>query len=167
MIENGETLSGTFQDITLTALLQSLLSSKASGTLTLQHNRMEKSIYLKEGNIVFASSNLPEDRLGNVLIHTGKMTQEQVAAALKLKDATNKKFGATVVELGFLPPKELFEGLKLQVKEIIYSLFVWEEGDYHFTSGDLPPQTVPLVLDPVQLISEIINRLQEEPGDGA
>jgi two-component system, OmpR family, response regulator len=164
---NNKILSGKLQEISLTDLLQNLISSKTSGTLTLRSDRAEKSIYIKEGHIVFASSNLSEDRLGHVLIHTGKMTPEQVEGALKLKGATNRKFGAVVVELGFLPPKELFEGLKLQVKEIIYSLFRWEDGDYRFTPGELPPEIVPLVLDPIQLISEIINRLQAGPVDGA
>ena len=125
------------------------------------------TVYIKDGNIVFASSNLPEDRVGNILVHAGKLTPEQVEAALKFKGATRKKFGAIVVELGFLTPKELFDGLKLQVKEIIYSLFRWEEGAYHFTPGDLPRQTIPLVLDPAQIISETITRLQEESGGGA
>jgi Domain of unknown function (DUF4388) len=167
MMANNKILSGQLQEITLTDLLQNLISSKSSGTLTLQYNQVEKSIYIKEGHIVFASSNLPEDRLGNVLIQTGKMTQEQVEAALKLKGATNRRFGAIVVELGFLPPKALFEGLKLHVREIIYSLFRWEEGAYRFTPGGLPQEIVPLVLDPIQLISEIINRLQAGPVDGA
>ena len=167
MMTNREILSGRLEDVALTDLLQNLLSSKATGVLTLQHNKREKSVYIKDGNIVFASSNLPEDRVGNILVHAGKLTPEQVEAALKFKGATRKKFGAIVVELGFLTPKELFDGLKLQVKEIIYSLFRWEEGAYHFTPGDLPRQTIPLVLDPAQIISEIITRLQEESGGGA
>jgi hypothetical protein len=165
MMTNPEILSGRLLDVALTDLLQNLLSSKATGILTLQQNGKEKSIYVKDGNIIFASSNMPEDRLGNILVRAGKLTQAQVEAALKFKGATHKKFGAIVVELGYLAPKELFEGLKLQVKEIIHSLFWWEEGRYHFTPGDLPRQAIPLVLDPVQLISEIITRLQAESAD--
>ncbi|MBI3811164.1 MAG: DUF4388 domain-containing protein [Nitrospirae bacterium] len=166
MMTNSEIFSGKLQNVALTHLLQTLLSSKATGILTLQHDEQEKSIYVRGGNIIFASSNVPEDRLGNILVHSGKLTQAQVEAALKFKDATHKKFGAIIVELGYLAPKELFDGLKLQVKEIIHSLFCWDEGAYHFTPGNLPSQTIPLVLDPVQLISEIITRLQAESVDG-
>lgn len=159
---NHEPLAGELLDVALVDLLRNLQTSKANGTLTLQSNGREKSIYIKGGNIVSAASNLPEDRLGHILVKAGKLSPEQVEAALKLKGATQKKFGAVVVELGFLSPKELFEGLKLQVKEIIYSLFLWEEGDYRFMPGELPQQTISLVLDPIQLISEIIHRLQSE-----
>lgn len=163
---NNETISGKLQDHPLTDLLQTLQLSKATGLLTLQRLEQEKSIHIKDGNIVFASSNQQEDRLGNILIKAGKLSREQVEGALKLKGATQKTFGAVVVELGFLTPKELFEGLKLQVKEIIYNLFRWEEGAYRFQPGGLPPQTIPLALDPIQLISEIIQRLQKESDSG-
>jgi len=149
----------------LVDLLQKLLSSKATGILTLQYNGQEKSIFVKEGKIVFASSNLPDDRLGNILVRAGKLTREQAEAVSKLKGATRKKFGAIIVELGFLEPKELFDGLKLQVKEIIYSLFRWEDGAYRFAGGELPSQTIPLTLDQSELISEIILRLQKNPGE--
>ena len=159
---NPESFSGNIQHTPLADLLRSHQSSKITGTLTLQRNGEEKSIYVKEGNIVFASSSVSADRLGYILINAGKLTHEQMDAALKLQSATHKQFGAIVVELGFLNPKELFDGLKLQVKEIIYSLFRWEEGRYQFTPGKLPNQTIPLVLDPIELVSEIIARLQKE-----
>ncbi|HUK55423.1 MAG TPA: DUF4388 domain-containing protein [Nitrospiria bacterium] len=160
---NHEPFSGNLQNIPLSDLLQNLQSSKVTGTLTLQHDGQEKSIYVKDGNIVSASSNLSGDRLGYILINAGKLRREQMDAALKLQGATHKKFGAIIVELGFLTPKELFDGLKLQVKEIIYSLFRWEEGHFQFTPGHLPDQAIPLVLNPIELISEIIERLQKEP----
>jgi len=159
---NSKPYSGNIQNTPLSDLLRNLQSSKVTGTLTLQRNEEEKSIYVKDGNIVFASSNQSADRLGHILINAEKLTQEKMEAALKLREATHKKFGAIVVELGFITPKELYDGLKLQVKEIIYSLFQWEEGRFQVTPGKLPEQTIPLVLDPIDLISEIIARLQKE-----
>ncbi len=64
--------------------------------------------------------------------------------------------------MGFLSPKELFEGLKLQVKEIVFSVFQWEEGSFRFEPGILPKEVVPLSIDPAQLVAEIIERLQKE-----
>ena len=167
MTTNREAPSGEIQNNTLPDLLQNLCASKATGTLTLEHAGQEKSIYLKDGHIVFAASNMAEDRLGHILVKDGKLTPEQVEAALKLKAATRKRFGAIIAELGFITPKELFEGLKLQVKEIIFSLFRWGKGHYQFRPGHLPDEVIPLVLDPIQLISEIIDRLREESGGGA
>ena len=163
---NGEALSGKIQDRPLSELLQELQASKATGTLTLQHDGMEKSIYIKGGNIVFAASNVEEDRLGATLVKAGKLTPQQVQDALRLQGASKKAFGAVIVEFGYVKPKELFEGLKLQIKEIIFSLFRWDEGVFRFTPGPLPDEAIALVLDPIQLISEIITRLQEDSPPG-
>lgn len=157
------TLSGPLQNNALPELLQNLHTSGATGTLTLRRNEEEKSIFIKNGQIIFASSNLEADRLGNLLVRLGRLTQEQMEAVLKMRNPCGKRFGAVVVELGFLEPKNLYEGLKLQVREIIFSLFLWESGDYRFIPGSLPDHVIALVLDPIQLISEIIGRLKEAP----
>ena len=163
---NGEILSGKIQDHPLSELLQKFQASKATGTLTLRHNGREKSIYIKNGDIVFAASNVEEDRLGATLVKAGKLTPQQVQDVLRLQGASNKKFGAVIVEFGYVKPRELFEGLKFQVKEIIFSLFRWDEGLYRFTPGALPDDAIVLVLDPIQLISEIITRLKEDSSPG-
>jgi hypothetical protein len=72
-----------------------------------------------------------------------------------------KRLGAILVEKGFLPPKELFRGLKIQVKEIIFSLFLWRDGEYQFEER-LPPDILQLHIDFEELISEIIERIKAE-----
>lgn len=155
-------LQGHLRDVSLPDLLQNLQHTRATGGLILTWKAQKKTIFLKNGQIVFASSNQFEDRLGNILVRSGKLTREQAEAALKFKEACKKRYGGTLVELGYLTPKELFEGLKAQVREIIVSLFHWEEGDFEFSPGILPEEVISLVLDPVSLITEIIARLQEE-----
>ena len=34
--------------------------------------------------------------------------------------------------MGALSPKDLWEGVQFQVREIVYSIFQWEEGQFHF-----------------------------------
>ncbi|HEY4485981.1 MAG TPA: DUF4388 domain-containing protein [Nitrospiria bacterium] len=157
-------LSGRLQADPLPDLLQRLQASQATGTLVLRNGWEEKSIYIKKGQIIFASSNQPQDRLGSVLVKNGKLTGEQVEAALKLQRATNQPLGGIIVELGFMTPKDLFEGFKLQVNEILFSLFCWVDGDYAFTGGDIPPGIIALVMDTAEMITQVISRLQEEPG---
>ncbi len=154
-----EHLSGNLKNETLPELFLKLHASRATGMLTLQREKQVKWIYVKEGQIIFAGSNQEADHLGNRLIRAGKLTPPQVEAVLKLQSAAHKKFGAIVVELGFMDPKELFEELKRHVKEIIMSVFLWEIAAYRFRPGPLPPDVIALVIDPVRLISEIIHRI--------
>jgi ribosomal protein L30E len=157
-------MTGDIKDQDLTQILIQLQEQKATGSLILQNNEAVKSIHLKEGNIVYASSNLPGDRLGEILFRLGKITPEQFKRSVELLKETGKQQGAILVEEGYITAKELFEGLKHQVKEIIYSLFLWEEGQYQFIEEDLPKHAISLQLDMVDLISEVIDRIQSSAG---
>ncbi len=121
-----------------------------------------KSIYLKHGLIVFASSNLPEDRLGEVLLKSGRITPDQYRISVEIIKKTGKRHGSVLVEEGYLNPKELFEGLKIQVKEIFTSLFLWGEGQYTFLDGEISRQVIPLQLGIETLIAEAIERIKQE-----
>ncbi len=158
----NEIRTGRLQETELPDLLQELYSSQASGTLTLLHQDKKKSVFLKNGKIVSAASTLPDDLLGNILVKEGKLSRDQVDLILGAENGTGKKFGALVVEMGFLDPKGLFDALKSQVREIIFSLFKWEEGSFRFEPGELPKDLIPLSIDPAELISDIIEKLQQE-----
>jgi hypothetical protein len=156
--------TGDIKDQDLAQILMQLQEQKASGSLIVRNDEAVKSIHLKDGNIVYASSNLPGDRLGEILFRLGKITPEQFKRSVDLLKETGKQQGAILVEEGYITAKELFEGLKYQVKEIIYSLFLWEEGQYQFIQEDLPKHAISLQLDMVDLISEVIKRIQSSPG---
>jgi hypothetical protein len=140
-----------------------LQEQKATGSLVLQKDEIIKSIHLKEGNIVYASSNLPGDRLGELLLQMGKITPEQFNRSVELLKETGKQQGAIMVEENYITAKELFEGLKHQVREIIYSLFLWEDGRYQFIREERPKHAISLQLDMVDLISEVLKRIQSSP----
>ena len=154
-------LNGNLTEAYLSEILRHLQSMRATGSLTVERDKQVKSIYLKEGQIVFASSNLEGDRLGEMLFKSGKLSREQFDKSVEVLKATGKRQGAVLVELGFLTPKSLFEGLKYQVLEILYSIFLWTEGNYRFTTGELPRQVIPLEIELVTLLTETIKRVEQ------
>lgn len=156
-------LSGNIQNSPLPDILQQLRHSKATGTLTVRSGDIVKSIYIKNGQIVFASSTDADDRLGEILVKCCNLTRENLEQALRLykKNAGLKKLGSILVENGLVSPKDLFQGLKTQVKDIIYSLFLWGEGEYQFEDR-LSPDVIQLRIDIQELISEIIQRIKRE-----
>ncbi|HTF99308.1 MAG TPA: DUF4388 domain-containing protein [Nitrospirota bacterium] len=157
-------LSGNIRKTPLPDMLENLRSSKATGSLALQKGGVEKRIYVKEGRIIFASSTDPRDRLGDSLVRAGKLSRANLEQALVLykKSAGLKKMGAILVENGFVPPKELFNGLKIQVKDIIFSLLLWEEGAFVFEER-LPVDVIQLQINIQELIAELITRIKKEP----
>ena len=155
--------SGKIQATPLSDILEDLRQGKKTGTLTVRRDNIAKSIYLKGGQIVFATSADPRDRLGECLVNADKLSREKLEHALHLynKHAGLKKMGAILVENGLVPPKELFNGLKIQVRDIISSLFLWPEGDYRFEDR-LPSDILQLQINFQELISQIIKRIRHE-----
>lgn len=156
-------LSGNFKDTPLTEILEELGTRRSTGTLTVHTADAEKFVHMKDGNIIYASSTDAQDRLGEILIREGRLSRENLEAALQLHKRAGgfKKLGALLVEKGFVAPKELFAGLKTQVKEIIYSLFLEENAQYSFEEN-LPPDVIQLQINIEELILEIIQRIKQE-----
>jgi curved DNA-binding protein CbpA len=152
-------LSGRLRDTKLPTLLRFLQRNKKTGILNFHRNDLDKSIYIKNGDIVFAVSKYPDDRLGEVLLKMGRITLEQYETSVQLLKQTKKRQGTILVEQGFITPKDLFAAVVHQVKEIIMSLFTWIEGDYLFQEGDLPSEEViTLRMSTARLIYEGVHR---------
>lgn len=150
----------TFND--LPDILESLRSKKTTGILTLHQDQAVKSLFFKEGNLVYASSSENEDRLGDVLLKSGKITQEHYKISSELIKKTGKRQGSILVEMGVISPKDLFAGLKIQIKEIISSVILWEEGgEFELAEGNLPPNIIPMPIDLTDIVSGVILNLEE------
>jgi Domain of unknown function (DUF4388)/PilZ domain len=128
--------------INLSQILLDFNRTKKTGTLTVRGSFFTKKIYLNKGEAIFASSTNEHDRLGEVLLKLGKITNSQYATSPELLKETSKKQGAALVEQGFLTPKELILGVQYQVREIIHSLFQLEKAEWEFEEGKLPWQEV-------------------------
>jgi hypothetical protein len=152
-------LKGQLAELPLPEILQHLRTSKSTGILSLVSGGARKALYLKEGRVVFASSNLPNDRLGEILLHEGKITVEEYESSIKAI-SKGKRQGKVLVEMGALSPKDLWEGVQFQVKEIVYSIFQWENGQFHFEESSLPEkERITVDLDIVDLILAGIRRV--------
>lgn len=113
-----------------------------------------------KGDAIFASSTYEDDRLGEMLIKAGKITMEQYDKSVELLKKSGKRQGAILVELGYLTPKDLFWGVKYQVEEIIYSLFLLEDAEYEFIEGEIPShEIITLKMSMGNLIYEGVKRI--------
>jgi hypothetical protein len=152
-------LKGQLADLSVPEILQQLRAIGATGILTLVAGGARKAVYLKDGKIVFASSNLPNDRLGEILLREGKITVEEYDTSIKAI-SKGKRQGKALVEMGALGPKDLWEGIQFQVKEIVYSIFNWDEGTFHFEESSLPEkERITVDLDIADMLLEGIRRV--------
>ncbi len=145
---------GNLAYLSLPRLLTALTAEKRTGVLTIANKKEIKSIYLKNGNAIYASSNQDKDRLGEVLINTGKITPEQLDNSLKTIIKTGKSLEAVLVKLDYITAKDLFLEIRSHAKLIISSLFSWEKGDFIFKEISPPDGIISVNLNLKQLIRE-------------
>jgi hypothetical protein len=159
MIEKS--FKGDLAALSLPDVLEFLRVEKRTGMLTLKRDRIKKTLYIKEGNVIFASSNLPEERLGDLLVSWGKISQEDYEKSVAML-GTKKRQGKILVEIGAITPKQLWEGVQNQIRHIVYSLFNWERGVFHFMPGELQSkENITADVSIIELIIEGIRRIKE------
>src|SRR5512137_1477111 len=158
--------AGDIKQMTIPWLFQGLRTQSKTGTAFFEYiqdqtgQKVEKKVYFKNGDIVFAASSLAEDRLGDVMLRDGRLTQAQFDASTEIIKKTGKKQGAVLVELGFIKPQDLVAAVKDQVKRIILTLFPLRMGSYRFDEAPLPmADIIPLQMSAGNLILEGITNL--------
>ncbi|OGF62571.1 MAG: hypothetical protein A2Y62_11700 [Candidatus Fischerbacteria bacterium RBG_13_37_8] len=140
-----------------TILLQ-LSDFQLTGRIEATNNGTCKSIYLDAGQFVYAHSNEEHDRIGMVLVSGGKLSVQQLKEALARQTA-GKKLGVLLVEQSLIKISDLEWAIKQQAKQIIMSLFNWEEGNASFFQEELSAGIIKLQLNTQRIIIEGIKEI--------
>src|SRR5690606_26109535 len=75
------------------------------------------------GDIVFAASNVIDDRLGEVIYRQAKITLDELTTSAALV-SKKQKFGQVLLNNRVFTNRHLWDALKCQVAEIIRSVFM-------------------------------------------
>jgi hypothetical protein len=151
---------GTLDPAEYADLLTLLHRGRSSGMLTIFRGPAAKKVYFGSGQVVFGSSNQPEDRLGDLLLANGLISREQYDESSRLIVETKLKQGTILVQLGAIDPKELFRGLIMQVTAIAESPFLWSDARYRYEPEyRREDQMIVLKLHPGALIREGLWRI--------
>ncbi len=132
---DGLILEGNISDINLAQFLMSLYKDKETGILVIDNGTYPKALYIKEGNVVFATSKCPDDRLGESLLRSGKITIRDFLQTSK-QIRPGKRMGEILVDGGILTPEEMVQGVINQLNEIIDSIFAHATGHYRLELDD-------------------------------
>jgi curved DNA-binding protein CbpA len=154
-------LSGIVKNLAIPWLFQDIKNDKMTGTAILEKDGATKKIYFNNGDIIFASSSLSEDRLAEFLVRTGKITAEQRDTLIEAVRTSGKQEGTVLIERGIVKPADLVDNVNLQVKQIILDLFSWRNGTYQFNEGPLPQaEIIPLSMTTASMIMDGIAALE-------
>src|SRR6185295_2920363 len=151
---------GDLREEDVAGLIARLHRERYNGRVTLRRGDAEKSLFFEEGRPVFATSNLPHDRMGDLLYREGKITREQHARSREIVAETGRRMGEILVEMGFLKRRELLPAVRRHVEDIVYSLFAWDSGAYGTSPGDggARDEKIRLAAHPTAIVLEGIRR---------
>jgi hypothetical protein len=128
-------LEGTLRDFSLADIFQLIGLQRKTGVLTLRSKDDTVTVTFLDGKVVGADSlnRRLENRLGSVLMRTGYLTQDQLNRALEIQKETLQRLGYVLTHYGIISAESLKEAIQLQIMQIVYRLFRWKDGDYHFS----------------------------------
>jgi hypothetical protein len=128
-------LEGTLRDFSLADIFQLIGLQRKTGVLTLRTKDDTVTVTFLDGKVVGADSlnHRLENRLGNVLIKSGVLTADQLGRALEIQKETLQRLGFILTHYGIISPDALKQAIQLQILQIVYRLFRWKDGDYHFS----------------------------------
>lgn len=156
-------LSGNLKTVSFPDILQLLATGKKKGILEVKTSTRQKEVAFKNGNIIFASSlNTSEDLLGNMLLNRGRITKSDLERAITMHKQTGRQLGTTLIDMNLFSKEEISECLKLQIEEIVYNLFSWQDGDFIFHEDSMPKNAPFLIeLNTMNVVMEGTRRIDE------
>ena len=119
-----------------------------------------RTIFLEAGDVVFAQSTHPMDRLTYLLVERGKLTQAQLDYALaNLKPGLS--IGKNLIEMGFITQRDLLDVARAQVERVVQGALGTPDQSPVFEPKDLDASVVRLPLDTPQLLLNGMLNLQD------
>ena len=155
LVSNAPVSRGDLADRDMPLLLGRAFFEGMTGRLRIRNQSTEKCVYFEAGLLVMAASDDPADRMLAMLVREGAIDARQNMETARVVDATGRKVGAVLVDLGFLRSDELLPAVRRHYESIILSLFSWSAGRWQFdpnvTAG---PERTRLLRHPAALVRE-------------
>jgi tetratricopeptide (TPR) repeat protein len=108
---------------------------RSTGVLALSRGQVRKQLFLRDGALVAAESNLREEALGELLVALDLLPQHRLGALLGEVKRRGQKMGSVVIELGWVSAEDVFAALREQVRRRAQSCLRWSAGDDAFEAG--------------------------------
>jgi len=127
---------GDLESDALPEILATIHRHAVPGVLECTCGDVTKCVYFATGDIIFATSTDRDESLGESLLKTGLITEDQLRLSSdELKRTPGRRHGTILVQMGFLEPHELGSAVRNQVQAIVWSLFSWTSGTVMFRVG--------------------------------
>ncbi len=166
-------LAGDLGRVDAADLINFLNVIRLTGMLLVIEGSHERSLYFHRGEVVFAATNDPDERLGEVLVRLGRINHRQLEEVSRHFKAGKMRVGRFLVSQELISPQTLWEGLREQVREIFFGSLAARRGEFYFFDARRPEEaelnlsitTRSLLLEGVQRKDELEHYRKRIPDD--
>jgi hypothetical protein len=123
-------------------LLWRLHEARHQGAVELERRGERRTLWLASGHVVFARSNVREERLVDSMLQRGVITRPQYETARRLAAKEPRRSGELLVDAGFIKPGELSRVVRAHLRSIVHASFAWREGSWRLVEEDPPDEPI-------------------------
>ncbi len=157
-------IKGSLREAGLPDVIQLLSMGQKTGILTVTEKEHFGSISFFKGNIVDSYLITRKNRIGELLVASGEMSEEQLGEALELQKKTGEKIGKILLKEKFVREESLVIYLKQQIQETIMTMMTWENGYFSFEPRFTDIDEELVAVNPASLLLETAKQADELSG---
>jgi tetratricopeptide (TPR) repeat protein len=156
-------IKGNLKEASLPDVLQLLAMGQKTGCLALTDRSNFGYVYFERGRITYASIVNRRDRLGDLLVKNGLLTQANLGAAIEEQGRDpGSRLGEILIRQGAITREQLEQYIRIQIEEAVYFLFTWSQGSFNFEAEQRPEEGAMRVsINPENLLLEGARRIDE------
>ena len=127
-------LFGRLDDLSLPQVLQLLSANRLSGKLSITRQDARGTIVLRDGKVIFATTNTARETVGSLLLLKRLVSVSRLTEALEIQNSSpeERRLGTILVEMGAIDPETLREIVSEQFARVLGDLFRWQNGYLRF-----------------------------------
>jgi curved DNA-binding protein CbpA len=148
---------GKLTDQPLAELIREISNKSLSGTLRLEHDRVQTAIYFDQGELIYATSNLRTLRLRDYLSKRSLVSEKQRTRFDD--DISDLELAEALAANGTLRKKDVDAVLAIVVSDVLRVSLLWTEGTWELNTRARLADPVRVNVDTPTLLREAAQRV--------
>src|SRR6266581_31594 len=125
-------MNGILEEGVLPGLMRDLYVGRKTGILHFARAEQRYSVRFQRGHLVNATTNVTEDRLGEMLVRERLLSKDNFVKATVMVIREKKRLGQALLELEAFDQEGLEKAIARHIHELLTRVFAWNEGTWEF-----------------------------------
>ena len=159
-------IEGPLKELNIHDVFQLLDLGRKTGVLRVTSELRQNAgvVHFDRGAVIAAHITSNPHVLGELLLRSGKLREEDLARARALQAAGDRRrLGEILVAIDAVGRRELDRCVRAQVEEVVFELMSWSEGYFSFVEGAVDRTAIeaPVSIPTEALLMEAARRIDE------